>query len=90
MAVDRELRVKEVKTRKTRRCFGCLEIFPPDTKMMMRTNVGDGRIYDIYICEDCKDFMTENDDLCLDPWEDCYHEGCVREARSELLEGGGE
>ena len=78
MSVEEEVRSKYVKTRKQHRCLGCLENFPAGTEMLAQTNIGDGRIYTIYICEECEEFMSENHDLCFDPVEFCYHEGCVK------------
>ena len=92
MSVEYEVRSKYVITRKLHKCFGCLESFPAGTEMLAQTNIGDGRIYTIYICDECEDFMTKNHDLCYDPSGFCYQEGCVRDARAEhqeALEGGG-
>ncbi len=85
--------VKQVKTKKQHRCFACLERFPAGTEMTIATNRDGGDIYDVYTCQECEDFMREHKDLCFDDQEGVYHEGCVREVKSqyrEVLEGGGE
>lgn len=85
------LRTKHVKTRKPHKCFACLEEFPAGTEMQVSTNVDDGHIYNLYICEKCEEFMNKHHDLCFDPFEQIYREGCVREARAErkeILKGG--
>ncbi len=84
------LRVKYVVTRKPHRCFACLEMFPAGVEMQLSTQVGDGHIYNLYLCEECEEFIIKHHDFCFDPFEFCYHEGCVKEAKVQLAEEGRE
>ena len=82
------IHTKEVKTRKPHRCFACSELFPAGTKMLLTTNKNEGDIYNLYTCKECEEFMNKHHDLCYDPFDYSYPEGCVREARLELKEEG--
>ena len=85
------LRINHVKTRKEHRCFACLKKFPKGTTMEVATSLDGGSIHDSYVCAECEVFLKEHFDLCFDPHEQGFHEGCVRDARDqykELLEGG--
>ena len=74
------IRSAEVKIRKEKKCFCCYEKFPKGTKMNTSTNVGDGRIYTLYICDECEEYMSKHDVADCDG---IYYEGCVAEAKRE-------
>ena len=69
---------KEVNTRKAHQCFACLRTYPAGTKMRRQVNVIDD-IYSVYSCQTCDTIMSEFRDLCEDPVEGWYPEGCVAE-----------
>ena len=45
---------KDIVIRKPRKCFGCLRWMNKGDLGQTQTNVDDGRIYSITICEDCE------------------------------------
>lgn len=49
--------VKNVKTRKPHRCFGCQRSVPIGTTIQRSVNAEDGQIYNIYMCDICVDAM---------------------------------
>ena len=83
-----QIAAKQVKTRKEHRCFGCLTKFPAGTSMSAETNVGDGHIYTIYICDGCKEFMSKYHEWCFDDLAGYYPEGCVADAKREMERHG--
>lgn len=50
---------KMVLTRKNRECFTCCRDFPKGSKMLASTNVDEGQIYTLYVCETCDALYTE-------------------------------
>ena len=74
--IDRRI----VKTRKPHRCFGCHSTIPASANAERSTNVDDGRIYNIYLCEDCMEFSKTLPDGY---WEadGCYFEGDLTTAK---------
>lgn len=70
-----------VKTRKPRRCFGCLASITVGSKAERTTYVDGGEIYTNYLCEDCMEFSKTLPD---EYWADgCYYEGDLREAKRQ-------
>lgn len=80
-----------VKTRKSHKCVGCLEIIPTGTKVYHQTCVDDG-IYDVYMCDSCRDWCSnmENKNYAtgetIKGCEDCFEsesafEGYIRECK---------
>ena len=55
---------KDVITRKEHKCWGCMRLFPPKTKMQCVTSIDAGEIGKAYWCKDCQDYMVG-----LDYWE---------------------
>ena len=47
------LRSKVVTTRKAHRCFGCGEEWPAGSQMHAEVTRGDGRVYTLYLCDEC-------------------------------------
>ncbi|MDI6789943.1 MAG: hypothetical protein QME44_04545 [Thermodesulfobacteriota bacterium] len=77
------IREGEVKTRKDHRCFGCGEKIPVGTEVYSSTCTGDGCIYTLYLCTECREFMTDYPDLCED-YDGIIWEGRIGEARQEF------
>lgn len=50
---------KTVKTRKSHVCFGCEGVQPRGAVLMTHKNVGDGRIYTLYLCGRCDDATSD-------------------------------
>ena len=70
-----------VKTRKSHRCFGCLEMIPTGSNVLRSTITDGGEIYANYLCKDCMAFSKT---LPSDYWVDgCYHEGDLAIAKRE-------
>ena len=68
------LRSKKVITRKGHKCFGCEEYYPKGNRMRVETTLGDGRIYDLYLCRRCQ----EAADTYV-KYGDVYYQGDLRE-----------
>ncbi len=49
----RLLNSKQVRTRKAHACGGCERVQPVGTLMLAEKTVGDGRMYTLYLCEEC-------------------------------------
>ena len=77
-----QITTRQVKTRATHECFGCLKEFPEGTQMVASTNVSDNCIYTIYYCLKCDQIMNEHNNEMLDG-DDCFYEGCVKEWERE-------
>ena len=79
VVIDRKI----VLTRKNHNCFGCLASIPAGSSAVRSTNVYEGKIYTIYLCEDCNEFCGTLPDGY---WaHEGYYEGDLIEAK--LQEG---
>jgi hypothetical protein len=63
---------RNVVTRKSHMCFGCLRTFPKGMKMHYQTNIYDGSFCAIYSCPTCDALMKY-----LEPSDEGYEEGFV-------------
>lgn len=74
------LKDKNVKTRKTHTCFGCLRKFPAGTAMNYIVSVWEGEFSAEYWCMTCRDFIgtMSHGDL-----EDGFMPGEVKELIEE-------
>lgn len=70
---------KQVKTRKSHRCYACNRLFPPGTIMHSQTNTFDG-ISTIYSCQTCDTLMSEFSDSFYDDGEQVFPSECVNSA----------
>lgn len=61
------------KTRKSHRCHGCLEIIPIGSPALASTNVDD-RIYTLYFCQSCADWLKTECAECRECFKD-YNNG---------------
>ena len=69
---------KDVRLRKARKCFGCLKFMECGDSARVETCKEDGKIYDIYLCLDCKkkvESMQYDDEFC---------EGDLKESPNEF------
>jgi hypothetical protein len=57
---------KYVKTRKEHQCIGCLRIFPKGSELRASVNTDEGRIYTVYICNDCDEHVLKNEEWYRD------------------------
>lgn len=73
------LKYKEVTSRKQHKCFSCLRIFPPRTKLRYWVGIYDGDFGSVYNCVTCDEIMKR----CNDDGEG-YPQGFVQ----EMLEKG--
>ena len=72
------LSVKEVKTRKAHRCFGCGRSFPPGTEMEVTAVAEDGFVWSCYLCDTCREVARN-----LDP-DESFGPGDLLEDALEL------
>lgn len=72
------LNQREVKIRKPRRCYGCMEVFPIGSKMEYQAGTYEDGFWTCYHCEYCtmikKGFKRED-------YEDGYAEGWFHDMR---------
>ena len=45
---------KRIKIRKAHNCWGCTEIFTPPAEMNVVICTDNGKIYNVYWCDDCQ------------------------------------
>lgn len=64
------IRSSLVKTRKPHRCWECKKTFPTGTQMASDVIADEGRIDNVYTCQDCQRYINENSsDWTIDTWE---------------------
>ena len=68
------LKGKYVTIRKPRKCFGCSEMLNKGDRASIQTNIDMGQIFDITLCSDCQDYVSDN--LGSD---DFFNEGDLKE-----------
>lgn len=71
---------KEVKTRKSGYCSGCLSKFEKGIKMIKYSGADSYDFYHGYLCHECKDFIENYPNYFND---DIWHEGDIGTARYE-------
>lgn len=80
--MDGCLRSGMVKTRKEHKCHGCGEVIPIGTTIRSQTNVFDGEVYTLYMCDKCLNWCKgKNCKSCIES-EDAgpgYIKECMRQ-----------
>jgi len=51
---------KRVKIRKAHNCWGCTKIFTPPKEMDVVICADNGRIYNVYWCDNCQKILNED------------------------------
>jgi len=76
------IRSKTVTTRKDHKCFGCYGTIPKGTAIEVSTCIGDGTVYDVRICDECNDWLSNHN--FADYFDDeGFLKGEIKTARAE-------
>ena len=76
------LSIKEVKTRKSHRCYGCGRSFPPGTVMEVSAVAEDGTVWCCYMCNTCREIEKSLDPDESFGWGDLLQDALELEGKS--------
>ena len=74
-------------TRKVHKCHGCMEEIPKGTPTYHQSVADEGTVFDIYMCQSCRDWCKQKN--CKECYElESEYAGYIKECKAEQRSEG--